>query len=42
MVCCSKGEIGMGLVGVDLESGQRTRQYPAAREPAYRPPPRPL
>jgi len=32
----------MGLVGVDLESGQRTRQYPAAREPAYRPPPRPL
>ena len=27
----------MGLV-----NGQRTRQYPAAREPAYRPPPRPL
>jgi hypothetical protein len=23
-------------------NGQRTRQYPAAREPAYRPPPRPL
>jgi GNAT superfamily N-acetyltransferase len=30
----------MGLVGVDPISGQRTRQYPAAREPAYRPPPR--
>src|SRR6516225_12411078 len=32
----------MGLVGMDLIRGQRTRQYPAAREPAYRPPPRPL
>src|SRR6516164_9603336 len=34
--------MGRGLVGVGLIRGQRTRQYPAAREPAYRPPPRPL
>src|SRR5580692_8142022 len=33
MVCCSNGRDWYG---------QRTRQYPAAREPAYRPPPRPL
>ena len=25
-----------------LRDGQRTRRYPATREPAYRPPPRPL
>src|ERR1700722_16482673 len=37
MVCFLWGDIGVGL-----SSGQRTRQYPAAREPAYRPPPRPL